>query len=329
MPKSADQRGKLLVLLHIFQRETDEDHPLSVPALVSRLAANGVTAERKSIYENIDTLREQGYDIELQRGRGYYLADRDFELPELKLLVDAVQSSRFITARKSAGLIEKLSRQTSAHEARTLQRQLYVAGRVRSMNERVYYSIDSIYEAINAGRQITFSYFDYNVAREKIYRHDHQFYEVSPFALMRDNDNYYLVAYDSAAKALKHFRVDKMDQLYMTEKPREGREIFEDADPATYADHHFGMFRGEEETVFMRCQPHMAHVLIDRFGDDVMMSPESDGTFTASVRVSVSPQFFAWVFGLTGGVVITAPEHVRQAMEEHLAAQLRLIQGTN
>lgn len=327
MPKSADQRGKLLVLLHVFQRETDEQHPLSVPALVNRLAAHGVSAERKSIYENIETLREQGYDIELQRGRGYYLAERDFELPELKLLVDAVQSSRFITARKSAGLIEKLARQTSSHEARTLQRQMYVAGRARSMNERVYYSIDSIYEAINSGRQITFSYFDYNVAREKIYRHDHQFYEVSPFALMRDNENYYLVAYDSTAKALKHFRVDKMDQLYMTEKPREGKAVFEAADPATYADHHFGMFRGKAETVLLRCQPWMAHVLIDRFGDDVMMSPEQDGTFTASVRVAVSPQFFAWLFGLEGGAVILGPESVKNAMEAQLRKQLELMGG--
>lgn len=324
MPKYANQKGKLLVLLHIFQRETDEQHPLTVPALIHRLASNGIHAERKSLYENIDTLREQGYDIELQRGRGYYLADRDFELPELKLLVDAVQSSKFITARKCSNLISKLSQQTSSYKARTLQRQLYVAGRVRSMNETVYYSIDAIYEAISVNRQISFSYFDYNVAREKIYRHNHQLYVVSPFALMRDSENYYLVAYDSRAQMLRHYRVDKMDQIAITEQPREGQTVFEAADPATYADHHFGMFRGEETDVLLQCQSWMAHVLIDRFGDDVIMSHETNGTFTATVRVAVSPQFFGWLFGLNGGAVILGPEPVRQAMQEQLRSQLAL-----
>ncbi len=322
MPKSVSQRGKLLVLLRIFQQETDEQHPLSVPALVNRLAANGVSAERKSLYENINTLREEGYDIELDRGRGYYLADRDFELPELKLLVDAVQASKFITDRKCSNLISKLAQQTSTYQARALQRQLYVAGRVRSMNETIYYSIDAIYEALRQNRQISFSYFDYNVQREKVYRHNHQAYTVSPWALMRDNENYYLVAYDAGAEALRHYRVDKMDQISITQLPRQGRSAFEAADPATYADHHFGMFRGEETNVLLRCRNWMAHVLIDRFGDGVIMSSETDETFTATVRVAVSPQFFGWIFGLNGGAVILGPEPVRRAMEEQLRSLL-------
>lgn len=323
MPKSANQRGKLLVLLRILQRETDEEHLLSASALIDRLAAHGISAERKSIYEGVDTLRSLGYDIVLRRGKGYYLGARDFELPELKLLVDAVQSSKFITRRKCDVLISRLSAQTSVYEARTLQRQLYVAGRTRSMNEQVYYSIDAIYEAINANCQISFSYFDYNMNREKVFRHNHKRYQVSPFALMRDNDNYYLVAYDSAWEKLRHYRVDKMDQLSVTDFPREGETVFAAAEPSTYADHHFGMFQGEEQVVLLRCQSWMAHILIDRFGDNVMMAYETPDTFTATVHVAVSPQFFSWLFGLSGGAIILGPPEVKTMMEAQLRQQLR------
>lgn len=322
MSKSINQRGKLLVLLRILQRETDECHPLSVPALVSRLEVEGISAERKSVYDNLNTLRLLGYDIVLNRGHGYYLGQREFELPELKLLVDAVQSSRFITQHKAQTLIAKLARQSSLYEAKSLRRQLYVAGRTRAVNEQVYLTIDAIHQAINSGRQISFSYFDYNVDREKIYRHNHRVYTVSPFALMRDSDNYYLVAYDQPSQGLRHYRVDKMDQLTVTDLPREGRELFEAADPATYADQHFGMFRGEERDIHLLCQNWMAHVLIDRFGDNLIMCRETDTTFTATVRVAVSPQFFGWLFGLSGGAVILGPKDVREEMEHHLQAQL-------
>ena len=173
-------KEKLLLLLHIFQRESDENHPLSVPKLLDKLQANGIMAERKSVYGDVETLRNQGYDIVLQRGRGYYLGERDFQLAELKLLVDAVQSSRFITVKKSHELIHKLEQQTSTYGAQTLQRQVFVAGRVKSMNESVYYNIDAIHNAINEKRQITFRYFDYNIHGRKVLRHNGTIYQMSP-----------------------------------------------------------------------------------------------------------------------------------------------------
>ncbi len=322
MSKNMTQRGKLLVLLDILRRETDEEHLLTVPMLLKKLESRGVQMERKSVYESIATLQEYGYDVELQRGKGYYLAEREFQLAELKLLVDAVQASKFITVQKSQQLIEKLSRQASDYQASSLQRQVYVVGKTRSANERVYYSIDAIYEAIASNRQIHFRYFDYDQKKRMVFRRNGAFYQVSPYALIRDNDNYYLVAYDAQTEQLRHYRVDRMDRLEMLDEARQGSEAFERSDPARYADRHFGMFRGEEEQVVLRCKSWLAHVLIDRFGDDVMMIPEGEDTFRAVVKVVVSPQFFGWLFGLEGGAEVLEPDHVRHQMRKELEQNL-------
>lgn len=326
MPRTNNQKGKLLALLQLFTEETDEQHPLSVPALLERLEAAGIRAERKSIYEDIHTLQRFGYDIILQRGRGYYLGERDFQLAELKLLVDAVQASKFITPQKSQALIDKLARQTSRYQASALQRQVYVAGKAKSANERVYYTIDAIYEAIGRNKQVSFRYFDLNQRREKVYRKGGAEYVVSPYTLVRDNDNYYLVAYDKTSGRLRHYRVDKMDRIAVRKEARLGREAYQAEDPARYADLHFGMFQGEEKEVVLRCQDWTAHVLIDRFGDNLEMYPDEGNTFRAVVRVVVSPQFFGWLFGLNGGAVVLAPEPVRFQMEQMLTAQLEQYQ---
>ncbi|MCD8007848.1 MAG: WYL domain-containing protein [Clostridiales bacterium] len=322
MERTNSQKGKLLTLLQIFAQETDEQHPLSVPALLERLADAGIQAERKSVYEDIHTLQRYGYDIVLHRGRGYFLGERDFQLAELKLLVDAVQASKFITPQKSQALIDKLARQTSRYQARALQRQVYVAGKAKSANERVYYTIDAIYEAIGQNKQVSFRYFDLNQRREKVYRKGGTAYTVSPYALVRDNDNYYLVAYDKTSGRLRHYRVDKMDRIAVRKEARLGREVYEAEDPARYTALHFGMFQGEEKEVVLRCQDWTAHVLIDRFGDNLEMYPDDGPTFRAVVRVVVSPQFFGWLFGLNGGAVVLAPEPVRFQMEPMLTAQL-------
>ncbi|MCD8334284.1 MAG: transcriptional regulator [Clostridiales bacterium] len=326
MPRTNNQKGKLLALLQLFTEETDEQHPLSVPALLERLEAVGIRAERKSIYKDIHTLQRFGYDIILQRGRGYYLGERDFQLAELKLLVDAVQASKFITPQKSQALIDKLARQTSLYQASALQRQVYVAGKAKSANERVYYTIDAIYEAIGRNKQVSFRYFDLNQRREKVYRKGGVEYVVSPYTLVRDNDNYYLVAYDKTSGRLRHYRVDKMDRIAVRKEARLGREVYQAEDPARYADLHFGMFQGEEKEVVLRCQDWTAHVLIDRFGDNLEMYPDQGNTFRAVVRVVVSPQFFGWLFGLNGGAVVLVPEPVRFQMEQMLTAQLEQYQ---
>ena len=322
MSKRGKPRGRILTLLEVLNRRTDEDHPLSAPQLLEELEARGIKAERKSIYESISVLQEQGYDVILQRGKGYYLGEREFQLAELKLLADAVQASKFVTVQKSQQLIEKLSRQASDYQAASLQRQVYVAGKTRSDNERVYYTIDALYEAIAQNRQVSFRYFDYDKRRKKVYRHNGAVYTVSPYTLLRDNENYYLVAYDAGHEDLRHYRVDKMDSLTLLQQEREGELVFAASSPGHYADRHFGMFRGEEEKVVLRCQNEMAHVILDRFGEDVQLIPDKGETFRAVVTVVVSPQFFGWLVGLNGGAEILEPEYVRHRFRQTLTKLL-------
>lgn len=323
----AKTRNRVLVLLDILRHRTDEEHPLSVPRLLSELERRGVQMERKGVYSALETLQAEGYDVLLLRGRGYYLGEREFQLAELKLLVDAVQASKFITVQKTRELIEKLTRQASDYQAGTLQRQVYVAGKARSVNERVYYTIDALYEAIAQDRKVRFRYFDYDVERRKVYRRDGDVYVVSPFALIRDNDNYYLVACQDRTEGLRHYRVDKMDELAMLDLPRQGRERFEAADPSGYVNRHFGMFQGEEEEVVLRCRRDLVRVLIDRFGEDVQFFPDRGEGVRAVVKVVVSPQFFGWLFGLEGGVEVLEPEQVRFRMRQTLEQALQAYNG--
>ena len=331
MAKNAHQKLKLLYLAKILTEKTDENNRLSMDELIAALAQHGIEAERKSIYDDISALQDFGLDILMQRGRngGYYLASRDFELPELKLLVDAVQCSRFITEKKSLELIHKVEALASEPQARALQRQVYVAGRVKTMNEGIYYSIDRLHEAISAGTQISFRYFEWAIDYsaqppiQKRFRKDGAAYRISPWALTWDDENYYLVGFDSAAGQIRHYRVDKMEQLQVLPEPREGRQHFENSfDIAAYSRKMFGMFSGEEKNVTLLCENRFIGVIRDRFGADVMLRRHSDTHFCISVTVAVSPQFFSWVFGLGGAVTIASPTEVREAFQKQIRSML-------
>ncbi|MDO5539514.1 MAG: WYL domain-containing protein [Eubacteriales bacterium] len=315
MPKSFNQKLKLMYILKELQEKTDNNHTVTVAQLVEMLNSNGIKAERKSIYDDIEALRLAGYDIENRREKpaGYYLAGRDFELAELKLLVDSVQSAKFITRRKSMELIKKLENLTSKYEAQQLQRDVFVTNRIKTMNESIYYSVDAIHTAISANAKIRFQYFEWTVTKEIKLRRDGEFYEISPWGLTWDDENYYMIGYDSEAGIIKHYRVDKMLRLTVMESTvREGKEQFGNFDTAVFARKTFGMFGGKEDMVKLSCVNSMAGVVIDRFGKDVMMRQESENHFTVSVRVNVSPQFFGWVFGLGSSVQIAGPDWVRE-----------------
>ena len=221
MAKGPNQKLKLLYLYQILLQKTDEEHKMSMDELLAALSRCGVAAERKSIYSDIAALQDFGLDVVMQRGPGggYYVASRDFELPELKLLVDAIQCSRFITEKKSNELIKKIESLASEPQARALQRQVYVSDRVKTLNESIYYNIDTLHNAISEGVQITFQYFewvlDFSKAQriQKRYRKDGALYQVSPWALTWDDENYYMVAYDSASDSIRHYRVDKMEHI--------------------------------------------------------------------------------------------------------------------
>lgn len=322
MAKSANQKLKLLYLIRFLMQNSDEGHPVGMPEIIAELARNGISAERKSIYDDIEALRLFGFDIIQVKGRsgGYYIGERDFELPELKLLVDSVQSSKFITQEKTRNLIKKIENLASIYDGQLLQRQVYVSNRVKSMNESIYYAVDTISLAITQNKKIRYQYFEYTVEKERRFRHDGAVYEVSPFALIWDDENYYMLAWDSAAEKLKHYRVDKMYQVSMTADAREGTEAFEKVDMSAYTKSVFGMFGGSEQKVKLRFANHLVGAVLDRFGRDVIIIKDGDEHFTVSVNVVVSGQFLAWVFGFGTDAEILSPEEVRSEMKNRALA---------
>lgn len=319
MPKRERQKLKLLALAALLRRETDDAHGLTVPEMVEHLQAQGISAERKSLYDDLVALEDFGMDIVRTRDRHtrYALANHAFELPELKLLVDAVQSSKFLSERKSRALIGKIEGLASRHEARELQRQVYVTHRVKSMNESVYYSIDALHDAMKRDRQITFRYFNWTVQKTQQLRHDGRTYCVSPFALVWDDEMYYLIAYDASACALRHYRVDKMQDIAVTEDARLGKAAFEQVDMAAYTQRTFGMFGGDTVEVQLLFANRLAGAVLDRFGKEVSFIPADDAHFRVRVEVVVSPQFMGFVAGFGSEARILGPQSVADAFVAH------------
>ena len=321
MARSAFQKLKTIYIMDYLMKHTDEAHPATMRQLLEDLESRGISAERKSIYDDIEALRNYGLDI-IQSGNGktsgYYIGSRKFELPELKLLVDSVQSSKFITHRKSNILIKKLESLTSEHEAQALSRQVFVRNRIKTMNESIYYNVDLIHTGIAENKQIQFKYFEYTVNKEKRFKHGGSFYHVSPFALTWDDENYYMIAFDSAAGIIKHYRVDKMSSISVTKKPREGMERYAELDTAIYTRKVFGMFSGQEESVKLQFDNELVGPVLDRLGRDAMLVSEGDNHFTVKADVVVSPQFFAWVCGFGKKAKILSPDYVAQQMAEHV-----------
>lgn len=320
MAKSNNQKMKILYLMQAFLERTDEAHVLSMQEILTILEGHGIHAERKSIYDDIEALRVYGLDIIFRKEppSGYYLASHDFELPELKLLVDVVQSSKFITERKSAELIKKLEGLTSRYEAQQLQRQVFVANRIKTMNESIYYNVDKIHEAILRDVKITFQYFEWTVEKQMHLKRNGDAYCISPWALTWADENYYLIAYDEEAELVKHYRVDKMLSIELTEEKRVGKEYFADFNTANFAKKTFGMFGGEEQELRLEFENHFIGVVIDRFGKDAAIRKKDETHFFLRVKVVVSPQFFGWLSGLGTGVKIVSPQSVRQEYQQFL-----------
>ena len=321
MARSAYQKLKPLYIMNYLLQNSDEDHLVSMSQLIEHLAAHGIPSERKSVYDDIEALRVFGLDI-VQGGSGknagYYIANRSFELPELKLLVDSVQSSKFITHKKTATLIKKIETLASIHEAQLLNRQVYVKNRIKTMNESIYYNIDAIQSGISQNKKIQFKYFESTVQKTRHYRKDGAFYVVSPFAMTWDDENYYLVAFDSQAGIIKHYRVDKMTEISSTEEDRDGLDAYQALDMAVYARKVFGMFSGEEESVQLRFENHLVGAVLDRLGQEVFIIADGDDHFTVRADVVVSPQFFAWVTGFGAAAQIIGPDDVVEKMRQHI-----------
>ena len=326
MAKSANQKLKLLILKDYLLRNSDEKHPVTIPQIIEELGRYDIKAERKSLYDDLEALRVYGLDIVQSRGN-YYVGQRNFETPELKLLVDSIQSSKFITEKKTMSLIKKLEELASMYDAQLLERQVYVRNRVKSMNESVYYNVDSIADAINQDRAIRFKYFEYTVTKERRIRRNGDWYVVSPFALMWDDENYYMVAWDADAGSLKHYRVDKMLEITSLKDARKGKEAFAEVDMAAYAKKTFGMFTGQDRSVRLRFKNILAGAVFDRFGRDVMLIPDGEDHFVVTLDVAVSPQFYSWVFGFGTDVEILSPDDIRERaadLAQQIADQYRI-----
>lgn len=319
MPKGTNQKLKLYYLAKILMEKTDENHGITMPELLTELERHEVTAERKSIYNDMETLREIGIEINgVQRGKTFYyhVLSREFELAELKLLVDAIQSSKFITEKKSRELIKKLEKQASVHEAKQLQKQVYVTGRNKTINESIYYSVDDIHRAIDEDKKVSFRYWKWDMKKQMKLRKNGEFYRVSPWALTWDDENYYLIAYDSEEQMVKHFRVDKMVKVHIIEEPRDGKEVFDTFDITAYVKKNFGMFGGDEQDVKLRVNEKSIGVVLDRFGKDIMVVPVDDHHCNVNLKVALSDQFLGWVFALGDDVEILGPEDVRVRLKE-------------
>lgn len=318
MDNGMNRRLRILYLLKIFKERTDDEHSLSTQQLIKELLQYDISIERKTLYSDIHMLNDYGIDIVMDnvgRDRLYHMGSRDFELPELKLLVDSVQASRFITEKKSKQLIDKLERLTSIYEGKQLERQVYVSGRIKTENESIYYNVDKLHNAINQNVRIHFQYFQWSVDKERVLRHNGRLYKVSPWALTWDNEKYYLVGYNEDDDAIRHYRVDKMLNIELTHQLRIGQDKFDAFNLATYTNKLFGMFDGEEKNVRLRVKNDFAGIIIDRFGTDIDINKTDDNWFEVDITVAISDQFLGWIISLGENVEIVSPDEVVARMK--------------
>ena len=310
MPKSDNQKLKIFYILDYLQRNSHQDHPIRAAELIQMLdRQHNISCDRKTVYSDIAALQDYGVDIVSIPGKngGYYIASRNFELPELKLLIDAVQSSRFLTEKKSRELIEKLCTQCSIHDARLMRRDVVVSGRVKSMNETIYYNVDAIQDAIALNKQITFRYFDWDLNGKRNYRERQ--YAASPYGLCQDNENCYLLAH-SPRHGVTSYRVDRMQDIQISEELRIPCPELTGKNLTEYANRLFQMFYGETTTVKLRFHRSLTNVVVDRFGRDAMLIPDGEEHFVFTVNVAVSPIFLSWLMGFGSKAKILHPQSV-------------------
>ena len=306
--RSPMQRLKILYLYRILTECTDEDHALTMPEIIAKLEACGISAARKALYEDIEALRCYGLDIVDSKGRNadYRVVNREFELPELKLLADAVSSSKFLTEKKSSQLIDKIGKLCSIHQAKQLRRQIFVSGRIKAMNEAVYINVDAINRAISEGRKISFKYFDYDIGKRKKYRDRRRI--CTPYQLVWDDEKYYLIGYYDSRSAITNFRVDRMENVTIEEEC--AYPLPSDFKMSEYLGETFSMFAGEASDVKLRFTNDLVNVVMDRFGKDTKIVPCGDAHFTINTRVKAEAPFFGWVFQFGGKVTILSPDHI-------------------
>ena len=323
MSRGCNQKLKLFYLAKIMKEKTDEEHRLTMPQILHELEQYGVTAERKSVYADFRDMSEHlGIEVmkeQVGKQTYYYVANRKFELAEVKLLVDAVQSSKFITQKKSQKLIAKIKGFVSDYQGRTLQRQVFMDDRIKTMNESVFYNVDKIYNAINENRKIRFKYYKWNIQKKLVPRKNNDWFVLSPWGLTWMDENYSMIAYDEWDSRVKSYRVDKMKDISLLRELRSGKEAFTEYDMSTLSSSTFSMYGGPKKRVHIRFENRMCGVFLDRFGkDDIHFEPIDENWSELRVDIHVSQHFFGWLFGLGTGVKLTGPEDVVADMKSYL-----------
>ena len=322
MPKSFMGKLKLLYIVRYLENYSDEEHFVSTSDIISHLASNGISAERKSIYDDIEALISFGYDIiKGKEGKsfGYKLVSREFQTAELKLLVDAVQASKFLSLKKSRELIGKIGTLTSFHTAKKLQREVLVSGRVKSMNESIYRIIDVIHSAISEDLAISFNYIKYDLSKNRVLRREGKVYNVSPYLLIFDDENYYLIAFDHMEEKIKHYRVDKMQSVNLLSSKRKGKEEFSTVDIEDFTKQVFSMFGGKTEKVTLEFKANLIDAVLDRFGASVPLIKASDEkSFKIITEIKISTAFFGWLSSFGGDAKILEPESTLNEYKEHI-----------
>lgn len=323
MEKQKSESKKLLPLYlkQLFLEKTDETHYVEMKDILEYLETKGIYADRRTVYSAIHLLDETGFKVEHISGRGiykYHYHDRLFDLKELKFLIDAVSASKFLTEKKSKELINKIKSLGSKYDGMKLNRNILIGNRIKSMKDKIFDNLDILYTAIAENSQIGFKYLKWNTKKELEYRKDGQLFIVSPYAVSLQDDNYYLIAFDNISHELRHYRIDKMDKIKITNEPREGKELFKSFNILDYSKKSFGMFSGREETVGIECAASLLGVFIERFGEDVSVRPSFEKTnhFVVRAAVHISPQFYGWIFGLGKDVRIVSPESVKKEFQK-------------
>lgn len=305
---SNNTRARMLMIMELLYTKSDEDNPVTTVDITEYLESKGIPVNRKTLHDDMQAIMAMGYDIVMQKSspNKYFWGDRTFEIPELKLLIDAVSSSRFITEKKSQGLIRKISSLASESQAKLLKRHIAATGHTKADNTKIYYIVDTITDAINQKKKIEFKYFEYNVKKEKVFKHNGEVYILSPYYLYWNEDYYYVVGYSDKHNKISAFRVDRLYKPNMINELAEPKA--RDFEVRDYADKIFSMFDGKEEIVTLECENSLMKYIIDRFGIDVDIEEKNKDTFIARVPVTLSPTFYGWVFQFAGGIKIIGPD---------------------
>lgn len=328
MKEQSDSKKLIPIYLQkIFLEKTDKTHFIRMPEILAELEKKGITADRRTIYTNISLLEAVDFHIEGVQEKGnykYHLPERTFDSNELKILIDSVASSKFLTEKKSRELIKKLKTLGSTFDNESFNRRVLLDKRVKSMNDRIFKNLDSLYAAIANNSKITFQYARWNIQRKFDLMRNGKEFAASPYAISMNDDNYYLIAYDTRTKNLRHYRIDKMQSIKLTYEAREGKEHFEAFDMVEYSKKAFGMFGGKEETISIEAPNHLVGVFIERFGESARIRPslEKKDFFIARITVYTSIQFYGWLFGLGKDVKILSPDYVREEYLNHLKSAI-------